>query len=107
MKEGRVFYKEIPAGTIREDESGFVFAYDKEYLSRADAQPVSLTLPLRDEPYVSQVMFPFFDGLIPEGWLLDIASSSWKVDPRDRRGLLLTCCKDCIGDISVKPLSDE
>ena len=38
MKEGRVFYKEIPAGTIREDESGFVFAYDKEYLSRAAGQ---------------------------------------------------------------------
>ncbi|MCW3081692.1 HipA N-terminal domain-containing protein [Segetibacter sp.] len=35
--------------------------------------PVSLTLPLKDQPYTSNVMFPFFDGLIPEGWLLDIA----------------------------------
>ena len=104
MKEGRVFYKEIPAGTIREDESGFVFAYDKEYLSRADAQPVSLTLPLRDEPYVSQVMFPFFDGLIPEGWLLDVAVESWKINPRDRMQLLLTCCRDCIGAVNIEQI---
>ncbi|MBR1539091.1 MAG: HipA N-terminal domain-containing protein, partial [Bacteroidales bacterium] len=47
--------------------------------------------------------FPVFDGLIPEGWLLDIASNSWKIDRRDRMGLLMACSKDCIGDISVIP----
>ena len=53
------------------------------------------------------MMFPVFDGLIPEGWLLDIASSSWKIDPRDRMSLLMACCKDCIGNISVTPLDYE
>lgn len=53
------------------------------------------------------MMFPVFDGLIPEGWLLDIASSSWKIDPRDRMSLLIACCKDCIGNISVMPHSHE
>ena len=48
-------------------------------------------------------MIPFFDGLIPEGWLLDIAQKNWKLDPRDRMGLLLTCCKDCIGAVSIVP----
>ena len=52
-------------------------------------------------------MFPVFDGLIPEGWLLDIASKSWKIDPRDRMSLLMACCKDCIGDISVTPVENE
>ena len=37
--------------------------------------------------------------------MLDIASSSWKIDPRDRMSLLMACCKDCIGNISVKPVS--
>jgi serine/threonine-protein kinase HipA len=42
--------------------------------------------------------------MIPEGWLLDIAEHTWKLDPRDRMGLLLACCRDCIGAVSVIPL---
>ena len=106
MKQGNVYFKNILAGTIREDEDGFTFQYDPEYLRCDDAQPVSLTLPLREEPYVSQVMFPFFDGLIPEGWLLDVATKSWKINERDRMGLLLACCNDCIGAVSVEQISN-
>ena len=106
MKQGNVYFKNILAGTIREDEDGFTFQYDPEYLQHDDAQPVSLTLPLREEPYVSQVIFPFFDGLIPEGWLLDVATKSWKINERDRMGLLLTCCNDCIGAVSVEQISN-
>ena len=65
------------------------------------ATPLSPTMPLTAEPYVKEMMFPVFDGLIPEGWLLDIARNSWKIDTRDRMSLLLACCKDCIGDIGV------
>lgn len=52
-------------------------------------------------------MFPFFDGLIPEGWLLVIAQKTWKVDPRDRMGLLLTVCKDPIGAAHVEPVDAD
>lgn len=104
MKQGNVYFKNILAGTIREDEDGFTFQYDPDYLQRDDAQPVSLTLPLREEPYVSQVIFPFFDGLIPEGWLLDVATKSWKINERDRMGLLLACCNDCIGAVSIEEM---
>ena len=41
-------------------------------------------MPLTDEEYEKEMMFPVFDGMIPEGWLLDIASDSWKIDRRDR-----------------------
>jgi len=47
-------------------------------------------------------MIPFFDGLIPEGWLLEIAVENWKLNPRDRMNLLLTLCQDNIGDVSIK-----
>lgn len=104
MKQGNVYFKNVLAGTIREDEDGFTFQYDPDYLQRDDAQPVSLTLPLREEPYVSQVIFPFFDGLIPEGWLLDVATKSWKINERDRIGLLLACCNDCIGAVSIEEM---
>jgi len=105
MKQAMVFYKQYFAGTLTEDEDGYgyVFLYNQDYLQSADAEAISLTLPLRETPYKSQVLFPFFDGLIPEGWLLDIAERSWKINLRDRMSLLLACCKDCIGAVSIIP----
>lgn len=67
-----------------------------------DAQASSLTLPLREAPYESNILFPFFDGLIPEGWLLHIVSKNWKLDQNDRFGLLLVACKDCIGAVRIE-----
>lgn len=95
------------AGWLTEDENGYHFVYDRAYLSIPDAKPVSLTLPIQESGYSSPVLFPFFDGLIPEGWLLDIAEKNWKLDPRDRMGLLLACCRDCIGAVSVEPVDGD
>ena len=89
------------AGYLVQDEEGFSFTYTEAYLERADSEPVSLTLPLQQAPHTSKVMFAFFDGLIPEGWLLTIVERNWKLNPRDRMGLLLACCRDCIGAVSV------
>lgn len=101
MKKAKIYFQDLLAGTLVEDENGFTFAYDTHYLHYPAARPVSLTLPLRAEAYQSDVMFPFFDGLIPEGWLLNIAQEHWKIDLRDRMALLLACCQDCIGAVSV------
>ena len=61
-------------------------------------------MPLRREAYMSNTLFPFFDGLIPEGWLLNVAQKNWKLDENDRFGLLLTVCKDCIGDVNIEAM---
>ena len=71
-------------------------------MAQGDNYPVSLTLPIREEPYKSKTLFSFFDGLIPEGWLLDIVSRNWKIDPKDRFALLLVACKDPIGNVSIR-----
>lgn len=97
-----VYVRNIFAGILQETDAGYSFAYDAAYLKRADASAVSLTLPLTDQTYTSKTLFPFFDGLIPEGWLLGIVSRNWKIDPKDRFGLLLVACKDCIGNVSIK-----
>lgn len=86
---------------------GYEFRYDSGYLQSDVAVAVSLTLPLTEKPYREKVLFPFFDGLIPEGWLLDIAEQSWKISARDRFSLLVACCKDCIGNVSVIPVDRE
>lgn len=103
-----IFVADEWAGTLEETDDGYRFVYKKEYLEQANAIPVSLTLPLQDEPYESNVLFPFFDGLIPEGWLLDVVEQTWKMNPRDRMGLLLVSCRDTIGNVSVRePGSDD
>ena len=102
FRTGSVYVEDCYAGTLSETEDGYRFAYDADYLSSENPRAVSLTLPLRDEPYDSSTLFSFFDGLIPEGWLLNVVTHNWKIDPRDRMSLLLTCCRDCIGNISVR-----
>lgn len=107
MKQANIYINDAFCGILTEDEEGFYFSYDNGYLARQNATAVNPTMPLTEQQYDKEMMFPVFDGLIPEGWLLDIASSSWKIDPRDRMSLLMACCKDCIGNISVKPLDHE
>jgi len=107
MRKASVKIENQLAGWLTQDEQGYHFEYDKVWLNSTNSSPVSLTLPLRDVPYTSNVLFPFFDGLIPEGWLLDIAEKNWKLNPRDRMGLLLVCCKDCIGNVSVVEIKEE
>jgi serine/threonine-protein kinase HipA len=101
MRQAQVYYKNEFAGIIRESDDGFIFQYDPKYLTNTQAKPVSLTLPLQQKAFNSKVLFPFFDGLIPEGWLLNIAIENWKMKPSDRFGLLMTLCKDSIGCVSI------
>ena len=104
MKQAKVFLNNALAGILTEDDLGYEFRYDADSLESEGVVDGSLTLQLTGKPYRDNVLFPFFDGLIPEGWLLDIAEQSWKISARDRFSLLLACCKDCIGNISVIPM---
>lgn len=104
MRKAAVHLHGQLAGHLTQDEQGYTFAYTPAYLAAAGVEPVSLTLPLRAAPYVERTMLPFFDGLIPEGWLLEVAERNWKLRERDRMGLLLACCRDCIGAVGIYPL---
>lgn len=97
-----VYIRNRFAGLLEETDEGYSFAYDADYLMSPRASAVSLTLPVQEEAYKSGILFPFFDGLIPEGWLLDIVSRNWKIDRSDRFGLLLAACRDSIGNVSIR-----
>lgn len=107
MRKALIKFNTQLAGWLTQDEYGYHFLYDATYLTSQQARPISLTLPLQEAAFTSNVLFPFFDGLIPEGWLLEIVEKNWKLNPRDRMGLLLTCCKDCIGAVSVEEVKEE
>jgi len=102
MRKAKVYMLNDLAGYLVENENGYSFLYDADFLAISTAKPISLTIPLQDKPHISRTMFPFFDGLIPEGWLLEIAEKNWKLNARDRMGLLLVCCRDCIGAVSIE-----
>ena len=108
MRKGKVYYKEHFAGTITETDDGeFIFHYDENFVLGHPQEFITFTMPVTNKPYIDRRLFPFFDGLIPEGWLLDIASKSWKINKNDRMGLLLACCKNCIGAVSVEQIQEE
>lgn len=102
-----VFYGDKRAGTLRRLESGYEFVYSASYLTDPEALPISLTMPLEVKRYESATLFPFFEGLIPEGWLLDLTTTALKIDKDDKFGLLLHTGKDTIGAVTVKPLARE
>ena len=106
MKRARVYYQGKLAGILSELDTGYRFEYDADYLHTGEPQPISLTLPAAQKMYESNVLFPFSDGLIPEGWLLDISVKNWKLNPHDRMSLLLACCRDCIGAVSIEAIED-
>jgi len=93
------------AGSLKEFEDGFEFAYLATWLGTQGARPISLTMPLRTEPYVSRNLHPFFQNLLPEGWLLELATKKLKVSKDDAFGLLLATCADCIGATEILAIS--
>jgi serine/threonine-protein kinase HipA len=105
-RKGLVYFQDTLAGVLAETDDGYEFTYQADYLENKNAKRVSLTLPLSTQKYEGKVLFAFFDGLIPEGWLLDLATTHWKVKSNDRFELLLLTCRDAIGAVTVIPEID-
>lgn len=108
MRKGKVLYNNKFAGELIETDDGeYVFEYAIDYIQNYPDQFITFSMPVRKERYLSNRLFPFFEGLIPEGWLLDIATKNWKLNPNDRMGLVLACCANCIGAVSVESINEE
>jgi len=102
---GVVYLDGVLVGRIYETPDEAVrFKYDSDYVE-AGGQPISHTLPLREEPYETLGLHPFFENLLPQGWLLDLATKKLKISPADTFGLLLATCADCIGAVEIRSLA--
>lgn len=102
-RRGIVSFDGTRAGIIEEIVQGSRFTYDKSYLARPGAVAISPTLPLRPEPYDSRGLHPFFENLLPEGWLLDHTCTTLGLDRTDAFGLMLATCADCAGAVEIVP----
>ncbi|MBK8872164.1 MAG: HipA N-terminal domain-containing protein [Elusimicrobia bacterium] len=106
LSRSAVFVETQKAGELSKNESGYTFAYSPEYLNSPHPRPVSFSLPLREAPYHSPRLFSFFDGLLPEGWLLEVTARASKIDENDKFALLLHTGRDPIGAVRVIPSDD-
>ena len=59
LRKAYVYVDDVYAGILLETDNGYSFSYDKTYLSLESPLPVSLTLPLRKEPYESDTISVF------------------------------------------------
>ncbi len=100
-RRAKVYYNDTLAGVLEKIEGGYLFTYDKGYLANPEAVPISINFPLKAEPYYGERLFPFFKGLIPEGWLFELNARALKIDEHDDFAMLLATGMDCIGAISV------
>ena len=100
LRRATVFQHGNRAGELKETRSGWEFVYDDDY----DGFPVSLTLPVRREPYSFDRFPPFFDGLLPEGVQLDTLLRKHKIDRKDHFRQLVIVGEDLVGSVTVKEL---
>src|SRR5688572_26208929 len=102
MTTAQIFYQYRLAGVLRRTDGEFQFVYDPGYLADPQARPISLAMPLRPEAYSRATLFPFFEGLLPEGWLLRFATAALHIDASDQFALLLRLGTDPIGAVSIR-----
>ena len=100
LRTAKVDYQDRLAGLLSETEKGYRFVYDQNYLK--NGRPISVSLPLRSEPYESEKLFSFFEGLLPEGWYLDIVRATEKIDAKDSFRLLLATTGDAVGAVTIQ-----
>ncbi len=102
MRRAEVFVHNISAGYFEEKQKGeeYVFVYHKNYLG----EPISLTMPVKEKLFNSKNIFPFFEGLLPEGPQLESLLRIMKIDRDDLFGQLIAVGQDTVGAVTIKEL---
>jgi serine/threonine-protein kinase HipA len=103
-----VLVRGVPAGLLVKNEGQYIFSYYDNYLALHEAPPVSLTLPKRKEPYISEKLFPFFFGMIPEGENRKLLMGLLKIRENDYLQLLITSgAEEAIGAVTVRKTDEQ
>ena len=106
MRKALVKMHGVKAGILSEgNRNSYIFKYEKDY----DGPSISLTIPLKPEPYIFEKFPPFFEGLLPEGIQLEGLLKIHKVDREDYFKQLIITGADLVGAVTVTeiPETDE
>jgi serine/threonine-protein kinase HipA len=105
----RVLLNNRLVGHLLKESSGAIyFRYDESWLSRNEATPVSLSLPLRDDAYKGERVAAVFENLLPDSDMLRRRIAE-KVGAKgtDAYNLLAQIGRDCVGALQFIPDGDE
>ena len=110
-RKGEVFANGLLAGELieyKDDNSAYSyeFCYSGDYI-KTGYPPIGYHFPLRSEPYIRDVLHPFFQNLASEGWVRVFQATKARLDKRDDFGILLANGGDLIGAISIKPATQD
>jgi serine/threonine-protein kinase HipA len=92
----RMFGRE--AGTLEKLEVGIRFTYREGYAYA----PISLSIPVRQEPYQWPELPPALKALAPEGWMKKNIAMQEKIDENDLFEMLCRYGDDLIGAIEIQ-----
>jgi serine/threonine-protein kinase HipA len=84
-------------------DRGLIFTYDSAYFADPDARPLSLSLPLRGQPYSQAASLPFFAGLLPDGEARRKVADYLHVSETSTLKLLGALGGDCAGTVTIQP----
>lgn len=93
----------IPAGHLEEGTHG---EWRFTYLDGYQGPAVSLTMPVRSEPYYFTAFPPVFEGLLPEGSQLESLLRLQKIDRNDAFRQLVTVGADMVGSLTVREMTE-
>jgi len=93
----------ILVGTLSKAASGAVsFQYHPSWLSRSGSRAISLSMPLRSDPYHGEVPYNFFDNLLPDNEeIRSRIQSRFKAETKRPFDLLSKIGGDCVGAIQL------
>ena len=106
MRQCNVLINRKLAGLLTEEDNPkqYTFQYNADYI-RSDSEPVCLAMPLRNEPYRSPNLFPYFANLLSEGVNRMLQASFLHIDKDDDFGILLATAQyDTVGIVTVSPI---
>lgn len=99
MRKAEVFNFGVSAGFLLDHENGtYEFVYHDDY----KGPPISLTMPVAQRQYLFDKFPPFFDGVLPEGVMLQALLKRAKIDRHDYFQQLVTVGDDLVGSVTVK-----
>lgn len=102
MRRAKVFVHGVEAGVLEELKLGTEYVF--KYLHGYHGDPVSLTMPVAQNSFRYEHFPPFFEGVLPEGMMLDGLLRQKKLDKDDFFGQLIAVGDDLVGAVTVKEL---
>ena len=100
MRIAKVFVNGEFAGELQELKKGkkYRFVYELGYTGPS----VSLTMPVKQTSFEYDRFPPFFEGLLPEGMMLEGLLRQTKIDRNDLLSQLISVGQDLVGFVTVE-----